>query len=175
MNWTLSFLKNMDHKLMDVGIGNRAQKNKFCVVVFGRRAHQHKSPVAPDHLLDAMGEDCVGSHEVAGLFRKEPFDGSYEDGYWAIKYALDRYGNRLGGAAGSLLLVTDEDVDSGHLNLTRPKIKNMLKKSGFSFDVIVDNEFSFCCDKRFGNEKISALGKAADEKTSLVIANGELS
>ena len=93
-----------------------------------------------------------GVKECASLASTLSLDGSIEDGYLAIQYAIHNltYDNgrpalRSGaGIARNIILITDEDRDTfagagEHLN--RRQVKKMLKKNNFVLNVVVDHQF----------------------------------
>ena len=66
--------------------------------------------------------------------------GRSEDGYSAIRTALDSYEFR--DVARQFILITDEDRDPLDVNLTRDTIMNLLKDESVILNVVVSEEYS---------------------------------
>eukprot|EP00117_Sycon_ciliatum_P039828 scpid16353/ scgid29370/ CUB and sushi domain-containing protein 3; CUB and sushi multiple domains protein 3 len=163
--WLAGTIGQLEESLVNDGIGSSPElRNQYSLVGFGRDelANGDISGVLPHAFKNAQGSACfnIGDYYAANSELQE--GGNIEDGYLAIKYALqnltDNSGRnclRLGqqNVATNLIFITDEerDIFSPHgSDLTRSAIKRLVRRSGAILNVVVDQEFFCDTERAFG-------------------------
>lgn len=133
--WIQNMIQALDIELQAAGVTN----NRYGLVGFGSRGRTG----------DALGRSLnVGS----GLFGNATefatsassnllTNGSFEDGYSGIDYALNNYTFR-NGAAKNIIFVTDEDRDNGNSALSFSSTLSSLQSGGYLFNSVLNNKFS---------------------------------
>jgi hypothetical protein len=132
--WIQPLGVSLDAQLKERGIGME-KRNRFCFIQFGARGIDIRAK-----FVDQF-EGFYGSDQL-GLIRKAlKSNGFVADGYQAIQFALDNVPFRTDPDVGkSIILVTNAGRTSlaTSSNLTLIPMRDMLLKSNFSIDVIVN-------------------------------------
>ena len=135
-------VESLEAELKFAGIGTSGSlQNLYALVGFGRsgegaRARTHKFGSA--EFFTAAQYPFVNDQLEADL------EGNVEDGYQAIKHALDTLPfRRSPSVALNIILVTDEDRDTlpEATGITRDVIKFRILQEGAVLNVVVDNSF----------------------------------
>eukprot|EP00117_Sycon_ciliatum_P000103 scpid51078/ scgid6303/ len=161
---------NLSVSLEEHGIGLYPGKpNQYTVVGFGHS----KGETGPDghagpHVVRSNNGrqvyDLAGFREACAKLRNT---GSVEDGYLALKYALENITSegspllrlKRNDVAPIIILVSDEDRDIHQQGkgISRSSIKRLIRKSGATFEAIVDNTIWYNNQRGFGMDSNGAL------------------
>ncbi|XP_065179812.1 leucine-rich repeat-containing protein 15-like [Sycon ciliatum] len=161
---------NLSVSLEEHGIGLYPGKpNQYTVVGFGHlKGETGSDGLAGPHVIRSntgrQVYDLAGFREACAKLRNT---GSVEDGYLAIKYALENItseGSTLlrlkrNDVAPIIILVSDEDRDiqlQGK-GITRNSIKKLIRKSGATLEAIVDNSIWYNNQRGFGMDSKGTL------------------
>ena len=145
-------IENLERSLIEQQIGNSPTlPNMYSLVGYGQR-DTNLPKLYPHAYEDGQGRLLFPARSfpsaARGLFADDL--GKTEDGYLAIKYALDEIPLRRGqNVMYYVIFISDEDRDilPGGENITRQVIKRMIRKihgKGAELNVIVDQQFA--CD-----------------------------
>eukprot|EP00117_Sycon_ciliatum_P037554 scpid32913/ scgid6063/ Fibropellin-1; Epidermal growth factor-related protein 1; Fibropellin-I; SpEGF I; UEGF-1 len=171
-SWVHELIERVDMELKERGIGlSRGLPNHFTLVGFGRLHWKWQTgPLASPHVItDAAGEMVYGIDGFKDACKKLETFGSLEDGYLAMKFALQNITDeqskrqlirvKQDNVAPIVILITDEDRDThkGGESLTRSHIKRIMRKSGAQMECIVDNKFQHDGMTGFGMDATGML------------------
>ena len=124
----------------DTGIGDAAIRNRYCVVAFGGLPNLNNRNLERGHFVPVNGQPCFLASEFP-IARAQLLNvGINEDGYEAMKFALDNVPFRNSPfIAKNMILITDEGRTpiSGAENITRESIEAELKANDILLNVIV--------------------------------------
>lgn len=148
--WLPRFIQYLEGRLTSQGIGNvirqRQCPNLFSLVGFGRR------DVEAHLFRDARGLTSVTARDFVALASTLASDesGFLEDGYHALDYGMERSLWRTQrspsgpAVARAIVFVSDEDWDQTALSegLSSATMQNIITRSGASFHVVVDQQFT---------------------------------
>ena len=140
--WIVRMVSSLDKMLKDLNIGNGELANKFGIVGFG-------SCVSPRVLLSPNGDKFVESSDIQSLTNQLEVVGNVEDGYAAIKRALDEYSFRNG--ARQFILISDEERDiakDSDPSLNRSFLLDQLKNHGVILNAVISQSFESKYDVR---------------------------
>lgn len=131
--WIRSMIQTLDLDLQAAGVTN----NRYGLVGFGKT-----SPGTFGRSINVGGGLFGSASDFAtaaatGLVA----NGSIEDGYAGIDYALDNYTFR-NGAAKNVIFITDEDRDVRNTTLNFTDTLNALKSKNILFNSVLRNPFS---------------------------------
>ena len=136
--WIPGMVSLLDEALREVNIGVELL-NQFGLVGFGDDCNSQNSSLGRV-LTTAGNEDFTTSANVSQFTCDLTTSGRREDGYSAIRVALDSYEFRQ--AARQFILISDEDRDVLDDSLTRDDIETMLESSGIILNAAISEEFS---------------------------------
>lgn len=135
--WISSMVKRLDESLIKLSIGVEP-RNYFGVVGFGDDCTDDS--IFDRILLSSSNWTFVTSENISDFTQNLKTGGRMEDGYSAIKTALNGYDFR--NVSKQLILITDEDRDELLDNITQQSIKAMLTDNDALLNVAVNEEFS---------------------------------
>lgn len=158
-----SVIPLLEAALQAANVGSGGTANQYGLVGYGSsNAHSPANQVAHKHPVNAV--DFGSAAQFATAADSLVNQGGDEDGYQAIRYALDNYAFRAGNIARQIILVTDEDrdtntaTDNGNVDGSTLNFANMkaaLAAAGVILNVIVNVDL----EDGFND---AALGVAAD-------------
>ncbi len=133
--FTAQFIQDLEAGLLAAGIGNgSAGGNRYGAVGFASRIQGELGRSIP---VGAGGALFGTASEYAGIVNQYASDGTSEDGYAGIDFALQNYQARPE-AAKFIILASDEDRDELNANLTFATTLSELQSEGFNFQAIVN-------------------------------------
>eukprot|EP00117_Sycon_ciliatum_P048173 scpid2370/ scgid5761/ Sushi, von Willebrand factor type A, EGF and pentraxin domain-containing protein 1; CCP module-containing protein 22; Polydom; Selectin-like osteoblast-derived protein; Serologically defined breast cancer antigen NY-BR-38 len=148
--WLPGMIENLERSLIERQIGNSPTlPNMYSLVGYGQRDN-NLPKLYPHAYEDGQGRRLFPARSfpsaAQGLFADDL--GKTEDGYLAIKYALDEIPLRRGqDVIYNVIFISDEDRDTlpGGENLTRPVMKRTMRNihgKGALLNVVVDQQFA---------------------------------
>jgi hypothetical protein len=131
--WIPGMIASMEADLIAAGATN----NRFAVVGFA--SPSHATGEAP-HKHTLSGADWgVAADITTNMSPPFAIDGGFEDGWWAMQYAINNYSFRPE-AVVNFILITDEERDNG-VALTYNQIANLLDNNDILLNAVVNNPF----------------------------------
>lgn len=124
----------------DAGIGDAAIHNRYCVVAFGGLPNLFNMNFERGHFVPVNGQPCFQASDFPIARAALINTGKNEDGYEAMKFALDNVPFRNNPfIAKNMILITDEGRTpiSGAENITRESIEADLRANDILLNVIV--------------------------------------
>ncbi|XP_065175396.1 fibropellin-1-like [Sycon ciliatum] len=166
-----TLVERLDESLKEHGFGlYPGIPNQYSLVGFGNFYRRTNRPVPAPHVLVNTANQRV--YDISGFGHacsNLQNDGSHEDGYYAIQFALNNITDpqskrqllrlREAHIAPIILFISDEDRDvhqRGGARISRSSVKRMIRKSGAQLEAIVDNTFWHQGQGGFG---VDATGK----------------
>lgn len=139
-----------------VGVGDRA--NQYALVGFA----------APDiaEIAGRLLTDFTSPAGFVAALSSLSLDGSYEDGYSGMAYALDHVSVRVN-TSRIMILVTDEDRSVLDTTLTNDIIGKRMEEAGFVLNVVVNQGFFTGSSFALGVGQNSTAYLYDDTRTSL--------
>ena len=133
-NWIRNITPLLEQRLRDQGVGLGDRQNQFGLVGFARNMPSAQGGIVLTQLTSL--------DNFINASRNLRIDGSVEDGYSGIEFALNQIQLRPN-TARLLVLVTNEDrsILPGREDLTRDIIEQMIRSRGFVFNTVVDQTF----------------------------------
>lgn len=123
--------------LCDTGIGDAAIRNRYCVVAFGGLQPLNRER---GHFVPVNGQPCFLASDFPIARAQLQNVGQNEDGYEAMKFALDNVPFRNNPfIAKNMILITDEGRTpiAGAEDITRESIEAELRANDILLNVIV--------------------------------------
>lgn len=121
--------------LNTAGLGNAVGfANQYALIGYGSSVAGH----ATAGHIEANFQGAAGAAASASSYVAS---GSFEDGYRAIKYALDNLAFRPGSAV-NIILITDEDRDVGDGTITKATLEAALEAKFALVNVVINNPMS---------------------------------
>ena len=121
------------------GVGDGEVRNRYCAVAFGGFFEREQG-----HFLLVNGEPCFSAAEFPQARVQLRNSGLREDGYQAMKFALDNIPFRNNPfIAKNMIFITDEgrnEIPLGE-NITRQSIEAELRRDGVVLNVVVQADF----------------------------------
>eukprot|EP00117_Sycon_ciliatum_P008601 scpid92966/ scgid11227/ len=153
--WLSGMVPQLERYLQYAGIGvNSTLRNHYALVGYGRAVLPNGDDryVLPRAFANSAGAKVFTIDSFSHVINQLSANGSIEDGYLAVKYALQNLTNSNGdnmlrlkhpNVATNVILVTDEDRDvyGPGKALTRTVFKRLIRRSGALLNVIVDQRF----------------------------------
>ena len=133
--WLRETIYYLDHALRDEGIGKKVP-NRYGLVGFATSPRVNGAI----HPLGVGSTQMGTPTEFATEIKSLATAGQVEDGYRAIKTALNGFQFRTGNVARQIILVTDEDRDNT-IGVQLTDIKQLLEQKEFRINVIVNHGF----------------------------------
>ena len=135
--WIPSMTKRLDESLMKLSIGVNP-RNYFGIVGFGDDCSEDSA--FGRIVFGSLNRTFTTAENITDFTQELKTGGRTEDGYSAIREALDGYEFR--NVAKQFILITDEDRDELVKNLTQQAIKTMLMDNEALLNVAISEEFS---------------------------------
>ena len=133
--WLSTMVKDLDNMLKKVNIGI-AVPNLFSVVGFGSSYLNNRA----SRVLEYNGEILVPASNVSELIKSLFISGRSEDGYAAVKNALDVIPFRNGNAK-QLILISDESREPIQSGLNQSYLLSLFESEDVIFNVAVSQSF----------------------------------
>ncbi|WP_017716408.1 hypothetical protein [Kamptonema formosum] len=168
-SWLGSTIGNLEAALQAKGVGSGFEENRYGLLGFGGYyggSFYRNIGVTYGSLERSIpvGYSLLGSaYEFANATRYLVSNGSFEDGYSAINYALNNYSFREG-AAVNFVLVSDEDRDNGNGSLNFNSILSGLQQKNALLNVVVNHQLT-------GENGQQAIG--ADAQGNAFLTDGQ--
>ena len=136
--WIPEMIKELDSTLQLIGVGVNP-RNRFGIVGFGDDCTNELAFARV--LMSPTNQIFVTSDNITDFTENLSVGGRKEDGYSAIRTALESYEFR-DTAARQFILITDEDRDRLDVNITREQIIEMLQDKGIVLNAVVSEEYA---------------------------------
>ncbi|MDJ1181478.1 PEP-CTERM sorting domain-containing protein [Roseofilum sp. BLCC_M91] len=162
-SWIGQTIGDLEAALQAKGVGTKSQQNRYGLVGFGNRWSSSRL----GHSIPVGGGLFGSATEFANATGSLVTNGTFEDGYSAIHYALNNYSFRQG-AAVNFVLVTDEDRDNGNSALNFDNTLNALDDKNALLNVVVNHRMT-------GNNGQQAIGSDRDGNTFFADGQGGFS
>lgn len=133
--WIGTMVKDLDIMLKKVDIGVTVP-NMFSVVGFGSSYLNNRA----SRVLEYNGDILVPASNVSELIKMLFISGKSEDGYAAVKHALDVIPFRSGNAK-QLILISDESRDPIQLGLNQSYLLSLFQSEDVILNVAVSQSF----------------------------------
>ena len=122
--WIINMTRRLDEVLQELNIG-RNVSNMFGLTGFGSFKYTN------GRIVTYNGRSFFEANEVDKLIAMLQVSGREEDGYLALKFAIDNYEFRSN-AVKQFILITDEERDILETGLNKTNILNMIEDSQLS-------------------------------------------
>lgn len=147
-SWISNMVSSLDTELNNAGVTN----NRYGLVGFGEWSGHASSNDEP-HMHSVGGGNFGSASDLASATSGLVTNGGYEDGYWALDYAINNYTFRAD-AAVNFILITDEPRTAAYGNVLQPSITAaslgaQLSSMGALLNVVVDHDF-YCENRVLG-------------------------
>lgn len=134
--WISMMTALLDQALQEVDVGVDP-RNRFGVLGFGDDCNEGN--VMGRVLLSSVQEQFAFADNITDFTQELNIGGRREDGYSAMRVALDSYVFR--NVAKQFILITDEDRDTVSENLTREGVQALLGEAGVQLNAVINEEF----------------------------------
>ena len=144
--WLKSTIPLLEESLRRKGVGvGETNRNRYGLFGFARNV-----PGQDYHVVIPVGDGIMGSaDEFSDAVKKLTLSGSIEDGYEAIRLALESYPFRRQCVV-QFILLTDEDRDVYNRDLSYEGVRGWLQRRNITLNAILKQKFVKDGERAFG-------------------------